>query len=89
MSRRHGKNQISIAKTALDACHRLAEEKNHTIVIPEGYMVDTDILGAQIRLFLCRKYGYSAATAEQLVQDYLTYEKEEVSRTEFRENTLD
>lgn len=55
------------------AADNLAEEKAHILPVEENE--DAEIFMAQIRVFLCTKYGYSANNSAELIEKHLQVSK--------------
>lgn len=64
-----GKSFLSIHLRCSRAADDLAEEKNHIIQLEEHE--STDIAVAQVKVYLCTKYGFSANNAGALVEQFL------------------
>lgn len=56
-----------------NAADVLAEEK--PFILQVGEFEDSDMFLAMIRVFLCRKYGYSAINSAKLIEEYLQVSK--------------
>lgn len=65
----HGKSFLSIHLRCSRAADDLAEEKSHVLQLEEHE--DPNIALAQVRVYLCTKYGFSANNAGALVKEYL------------------
>ena len=57
-------------KEAMEAAHNIAEEKQHNVTLNWKHF-DKSMFKAQVRVFLCQKYSYSANSSEHLINRYL------------------
>lgn len=61
--------QQSFHQRAKLAADDLAEEKSHTLMLEQGE--DSEVMLAQIRVFLCAMYGFSANGSAELIEKHL------------------